>query len=248
MPWIEATLERAEVYGPAHLVLARFLAGRARRAGATGISARDRAGAGAGLGGDRRGLASGERLLRRDGAGSRGPASSVPILRALVEALERSTPCDLRSTRRRDRAARTDRSGAVPPGGAKRRGGPRRGRGGTVVPGSRAHWLREGRSRLGGSRGAAGAHDLRTLRPACARLDRGCERRRRASRSSPKRPTPSASASRASRRSSPSQTRRTTTRGRAQRWPRSPPSGCTDDGECAQQPRLDRERRGAQGQ
>ncbi len=28
IPWIEATLERAHVYGPAHLVLARFLAGR----------------------------------------------------------------------------------------------------------------------------------------------------------------------------------------------------------------------------
>jgi O-Antigen ligase len=30
MPWMEATLERAQAYGPAHLVLARFLAGRAR--------------------------------------------------------------------------------------------------------------------------------------------------------------------------------------------------------------------------
>ncbi len=30
IPWIEATLERAQVYGPAHLVLARFLAKRAR--------------------------------------------------------------------------------------------------------------------------------------------------------------------------------------------------------------------------
>ncbi len=29
IPWIEATLERARAYGPAHLVLARFLAGRA---------------------------------------------------------------------------------------------------------------------------------------------------------------------------------------------------------------------------
>ena len=230
-------------YGPAHLVLARFLARRARAQVPAGVPTRARAGAGIGCSGSSMREVSPlvRSLLRCDGGWlPQATAEWITPWCTSSRRLDwRSTSCNERPARGRNRA--DARRAIRPPSLQAARNAvddiEDEGRS-TVVRRSRPCGGCAMRIALdsAGSRRAARADDVRTLRPARARPDRRRERGQGPLRGRRLRPgsavTDRCSACEALVTLAETGARRTLAR--APRSRRSPPAGCSDDGECAQ--------------